>query len=92
MPIRLVSSSPPVGQNITITLAADDRSELDGVAGRDFAKQAAVTAGFPVRGISATPMLYPVDEHGNTPPELVTGGVPVKEWRGDFSFSAGLGF
>lgn len=78
-------------QNAVVVVEGDNPAELTNRETRDAVLRWARSHGFPARGLSGLPQTYPVDDKGETNPEVVLGKVPCKAHRADFQLSAGLG-
>lgn len=88
--IRVIASEPPSGLYMTIRIGADSRDELDNANARDFAKQECMKQGFNARGLSNTPVIYPVNDKGEATDAVALGQEKVAWWESEFKFTTGI--
>lgn len=90
MSLRVISHSPPTGMYMTVKIGSKNRGDLEGLPAHDFAKKACMELGFSARGLSNTPMIYPVNANGEDTAAVAVGQEPIGWFESEYRFTTGI--
>lgn len=90
MSLHVVKASEPTGMYMTVVIGSNNREELDSPEVQKVAKAYAMQQGFQPRGLADNPLVYPVNEKGESTDGVVTGTEKLAGWESLFRFCAGI--
>ncbi len=90
MALQVVKSSEPTGMYMTVVIGSTNREELDSPEVQKVARAYAMQQGFQPRGLADNPMIYPVNEKGESTDGVVTGTEKLAGWESSFRFCTGI--